>query len=45
MVKGKLLIAVKTGEYSFAIEAGSAPIIQALNRVSGILAGIDAELS
>ena len=45
MVKGKLLIAVKTGEYSFAVEAGSAPVIQALNWVSGILRGVDAELS
>jgi hypothetical protein len=44
MVKGKLLIAVKTGD-SFAIEAGSAPVIQALTWVSGILRGIDAELS
>ena len=31
MVKGKLLVAVKTAEYSFAIEAGSAPVIQALS--------------
>jgi hypothetical protein len=45
MVKGKLLIAVKTREYSFAIEAGSAPVIQALNWLSGILRGIDAKPS
>jgi hypothetical protein len=45
MVTGKLLIAVKTREYSFAIEAGSAPVIQALNWVSGILRGIDAKPS
>jgi hypothetical protein len=45
MVKGKLLITAKTGEYSFVIEAGSASVIQALSWVSGILRGINAELS